>query len=174
MASVSQSWLARKMGRVEPRTTAVSVNGKRQRVTTEPDTALLYVLRNHLGLKGTRFGCGLSLCGSCVVLVDGHPTYSCDTPVEAVEGREVVTVEGLGTPDDPHPVARAIVDGQAAQCGYCISGIVVTAAALLERNANPSDAEVREALDRNLCRCGAHNRIVRAVLSAADEMRSRR
>jgi nicotinate dehydrogenase subunit A len=150
----------------------VSVNGNRELVATEPDTALLYVLRNHLGLKGTRFGCGLGLCGSCLVLVDGQPTYSCDIPVSAVADREVVTVEGLTPGGRPHPVAQAILDQQAAQCGYCISGIVVAAAALLERNAEPTADEVREALDDNLCRCGAHNRIVRAVLSAARRTRT--
>jgi nicotinate dehydrogenase subunit A len=150
----------------------VSVNGNRELVATEPGTALLYVLRNHLSLKGTRFGCGLGLCGSCLVLVDGQPTYSCDIPVSAVADREVVTVEGLTPGGRPHPVAQAILDQQAAQCGYCISGIVVAAAALLERNAEPTADEVREALDDNLCRCGAHNRIVRAVLSAARRTRT--
>jgi nicotinate dehydrogenase subunit A len=151
----------------------VSVNGKLEQVGTEPDTALLYVLRNHLGLKGTRFGCGLALCGACMVLVDGRPSYSCDVPVGSLEGREITTVEGLGTPDRPHPVVEALVDGQAAQCGYCISGIVISAAALLERTPDPSEEEVRRALDGNLCRCGAHNRIVRAVLAAAAELRRR-
>jgi nicotinate dehydrogenase subunit A len=112
------------------------------------------------------------VCGACFVLIDGQPAYSCETPVWAVDGREVTTVEGLGTPDRPHPVARAIVDGQAAQCGYCISGIVVAAAGLLARNDDPTEGEVRAALDRNLCRCGAHNRIVRAVVAAAAELRS--
>jgi nicotinate dehydrogenase subunit A len=151
----------------------VVVNGRRVEVRTEPDTALLYVLRNHLGLKGTRFGCGLGLCGSCFVLLDGQPAYSCDTPMWAVADREVTTVEGLGTAERGHPVARAIVDGQAAQCGYCISGIVIAAAALLVDNDDPTEAEVRAALDRNLCRCGAHNRIVRAVLAAAAEARAK-
>ena len=151
----------------------VVVNGRRVEVRTEPDTALLYVLRNHLGLKGTRFGCGLGLCGSCFVLLDGQPAYSCDTPMWAVADREVTTVEGLGTAERGHPVARAIVDGQAAQCGYCISGIVIAAAALLADNDDPTEAEVRAALDRNLCRCGAHNRIVRAVLVAAAEARAK-
>jgi nicotinate dehydrogenase subunit A len=151
--------------------TMVLVNGQRREVRTEQDTALLYVLRNHLGLKGTRFGCGLSLCGACLVLVDGRATYSCDTPLWAVAGKEVTTVEGLGTPERPHPVARAIIAGQAAQCGYCMSGLVVAAAELLAENDDPSEDEVRAALDRNLCRCGAHNRIVRAVLTAAAEMR---
>jgi nicotinate dehydrogenase subunit A len=151
----------------------VVVNGRRVEVRTEPDTALLYVLRNHLGLKGTRFGCGLGQCGSCFVLLDGQPAYSCDTPMWAVADREVTTVEGLGTAERGHPVARAIVDGQAAQCGYCISGIVIAAAALLADNDDPTEAEVRGALDRNLCRCGAHNRIVRAVLAAAAEARAK-
>ena len=154
--------------------TTVLVNGRSEVVHTERDTALLYVLRNHLGLKGTRFGCGLGLCGACFVLVDGRPVYSCDTPMWAVDGREVTTVEGLATPDRPHPVARAIIEGQAAQCGYCISGIVIAAAGLLADNDDPTEAEVRAALDGNLCRCGAHNRIVRAVLSAAAELRAER
>jgi nicotinate dehydrogenase subunit A len=153
-------------------TPTVLVNGVRREVHTEPDTALLYVLRNHLGLKGTRFGCGLGLCGACLVLVDGRPEYSCDTPLWALGDRAVTTVEGLGASGHLHPVAQAIVDEQAAQCGYCISGIVVAAAALLRENDDPTDAEVRAALDRNLCRCGAHNRIVRAVLAAAAEIRA--
>jgi nicotinate dehydrogenase subunit A len=154
-----------------PSPMTVVINGRSERVRTEPDTALLYVLRNHLGLKGTRFGCGLGLCGSCFVLVDGVPAYSCDTPMWAVTDRRVTTVEGLGTPERPHPVASSIVDAQAAQCGYCISGIVVAAAALLATDDDPTEDEVRAALDRNLCRCGAHNRIVRAVLAAAAQMR---
>jgi nicotinate dehydrogenase subunit A len=170
------------MGRMEndradtrpPSSTTVLVNGRQERVHTEQDTALLYVLRNHLGLKGTRFGCGLGSCGACFVLIDGRPAYSCDTPVWAVEGREVTTVEGLGTPERPHPVARAIVDAQAAQCGYCISGIVIAAAGLLAQNDDPSEKEVRAAWDVNRCRWGAHNRIVRAVLAAAAELRAGR
>lgn len=154
----------------EPATT-VLVNGRRREVRTERDTALLYVLRNHLGLKGTRFGCGFSLCGACFVLVDGRAAYSCETPLWAVEGKEITTVEGLGTPESPHPVARAIIAGQAAQCGYCMSGLVVAAAELLAANDDPSEDEVRTALDRNLCRCGAQNRVVRAVLAAAAESR---
>ena len=147
------------------------VNGHARQVHADDDTPLLYVLRNHLGLKGTRFGCGLSVCGACSVLVDGRPAYSCDTPLWSVKGKDVTTVEGLGTDVEPHPVARAIVEQQAAQCGYCMSGIVVSAAALLATNADPSESEVRAALDDNLCRCGAHNRVVRAVLTAAAEMR---
>jgi len=149
----------------------VRVNGRAQQVQAEDDTALLYVLRNHLGLKGTRFGCGLGVCGACSVLVDGQRVYSCDTPLWSVHGKEVTTVEGLGSHGEPHPVARAIVEHQAAQCGFCMSGIVISAARLLATNPDPSDAEVRAALDDNLCRCGAHNRVVRAVLTAAAEMR---
>lgn len=152
-------------------TISVVVNGTRAHVDTEPDTALLYVLRNHLGLTGTRFGCGLGVCGACSVLIDGRPVYSCDTPLWAVGEREVTTVEGLGTPEHPHPVAAAIEKGQAAQCGYCVSGIVIAAAALLAENDDPTDAQVRAALEGNLCRCGAHNRIVRAVLAAARDLR---
>lgn len=149
----------------------VHVNGRIRQVDTEDDTALLYVLRNHLGLKGSRFGCALGVCGACTVLIDGHRAYSCDTPLWAVTGKEVTTVEGLGADGEPHPVARAIVEHQAAQCGYCMSGIVVSAAALLASNPDPSESDVRTALDDNLCRCGAHNRVVRAVLAAAAEMR---
>jgi nicotinate dehydrogenase subunit A len=150
---------------------AVRVNGRIREVRVEPETALLYVLRNHLGLTGTRFGCGLGVCGACLVLVDGHPTYSCDTPLWAVDGKDVTTIEGLGADGEPHPVARSIVSHQAAQCGYCMSGIVVQAARLLAGNPDPSETQVRAALDDNLCRCGAHNRVVRAVLAAAAEMR---
>ncbi len=150
------------------------MNGRREEVRTEPDTALLYVLRNHLGLTGTRFGCGLGSCGACLVLVDGCPAYSCDTPMWAVQDREVTTVEGLGTSGRPHPVAQAIVAGQAAQCGFCISGVVISAAGLLATSDDPSEEEVRAALDRNLCRCGAQNRIVRAVLAAASGLRASR
>jgi nicotinate dehydrogenase subunit A len=153
---------------------AVVVNGQRREVRTEPDTALLYVLRNHLGLKGTRFGCGVGLCGACLVLVDGHAAYSCDTPLWSVLGKEITTVEGLGPADRPHPVTEALIAGQAAQCGYCMSGVTIAAVELLRHNDDPSDAEVRAALDRNLCRCGAHNRIVRAVLAAAAELRADR
>jgi nicotinate dehydrogenase subunit A len=158
----------------DPMPVTVLVNGRREEVRTEQDTALLYVLRNHLGLKGTRFGCGLGLCGACLVLVDGRPAYSCDTPMWAVRDRAVTTVEGLGPPERPHPVAQAIIDAQAAQCGYCISGVVISAVGLLAANDDPSEDEVRAALDGNLCRCGAQNRIVRAVLAAASHLRATR
>ena len=160
-------------GRI-PSPTAVLVNGQRREVRAEQDTALLYVLRNHLGLKGTRFGCGLGLCGACMVLVDGRTAYSCDTPLSAVLDKEITTVEGLGTAGRPHPVTEALIAGQAAQCGYCLSGVIIAAVDLLNRLDDPSEAQVRAALDRNLCRCGAHNRIVRAVLAAAAELRGDR
>lgn len=155
-----------------PATRALSVNGQLRDFGTEDDTPLLYVLRNHLALKGTRFGCGLGLCGACLVLVDGRAVYSCDTPVWSVADKEITTVEGLGTAERPHPVARALTAEQAAQCGYCMSGMVVAAVALLSENDDPTEEEVRAALDRNLCRCGAHNRVVRAVLAAAAELRA--
>jgi nicotinate dehydrogenase subunit A len=149
---------------------SLTVNGRRYEIDAEDDTPLLYVLRNHLGLKGTRFGCGVGMCGACFVLADDRPVYSCDTPLWSVAGKAIRTVEGLGTDGEPHPVARALIAGQAAQCGYCMSGIVVAAAALLAANPDPTDAEVRAALDANLCRCGSHNRVVRAVRGAAAEM----
>lgn len=145
------------------------VNGAEHRVRVAADTPLLYVLREDLGLKGPRFGCGTGSCGACFVLLDGQPTSSCDLPVWAAAGKPVTTVEGLGTPEHPHPLQRAFVDEQAAQCGYCISGILVSAAALLAADGSPSEDEVKAALDRNLCRCGSHGRIVRAVLRAAEE-----
>ena len=138
------------------------VNGTEHEVACDPDTPLLYVLRNDLGLVGAKFGCGLGLCGACNVLVDGHPTHSCDTPVWAVAGKSVTTVEGL----DGHPLQETFVEEQALQCGYCTAGMLVTAAALLKRDPEVDDDGVRRALDGNLCRCGSHNRIVRAVLGA--------
>ena len=138
------------------------VNGDDVEVPADPDTPLVYALRNDLRLKGTRFGCGDGLCGACLVLVDGRPTPSCDTPLWAVAGKDVTTVEGLRS----HPVIDALLEEQAGQCGYCLSGIVVSSVALLARTPNPSDQQVREALEPNLCRCGVHNRVVRAVLRA--------
>jgi nicotinate dehydrogenase subunit A len=141
------------------------VNGTEHLVDCSPDTPLLYVLRNDLGLLGTRFGCGLGLCGACNVLVDGRPVHSCDTPVSFVEGQPVTTVEGLSDGDSLHPVQQAFVDYQAFQCGYCSSGIVITAAALLARQPDADESQVRAALDGNLCRCGAHLRILGAIRS---------
>lgn len=153
---------------------SIEVNGVVREVGTEDGTPLLYALRNHLGLRGSRFGCGQGLCGACLVLIDGRPDYSCSVPMWAVEGRAITTIEGLGTPETPHPVAQSFVAGQAAQCGYCISGMIVGAVGLLRGNDDPTEEEVRAALDRNLCRCGAHNRIVRAVLAAAEAMRNQK
>lgn len=150
-----------------PDTFSLRVNGVRHDVSCEPDTPLLYVLRDDLGLTAAKFGCGLGLCGSCNVLVDGQAVHSCDTPVWSVADREVTTLEGLGDETNPHPVQRAFVEHQALQCGYCTAGMIVTAAALLDRTPHPTDAQVREALDGNLCRCGSHNRVVRAVRAAA-------
>lgn len=152
--------------------TTLMVNGRARSVASAPDAMLLDVLRTELGLTAARFGCGEGLCGACRVLVDGQPVQACDTPLWSVEGRAVTTVEGLGTADVPHPLQSALIAEQAMQCGYCISGIMISAAALLTRDSEPSEAAIREALDRNLCRCGAHNRIVRAVQRAAAEMRA--
>jgi nicotinate dehydrogenase subunit A len=145
------------------------VNGTERAIEADPATPLLGVLRGTLGLTASHFGCGANQCGACYVLIDGHAVAACDTPLWAAAGKEIVTAEGLGTPEAAHPLQRAFIAEQAMQCGYCISGILVSAAALLQRNPDPTDAEVRAALDRNLCRCGAHNRIVRAVLRAAKE-----
>jgi nicotinate dehydrogenase subunit A len=152
------------------RTISLTLNGAGREIRAEDDTPLIYVLRNQSGLKGTRFGCGTNQCGSCHVLVDGQSLPACDTPLWAVEGKNVVTVEGLSRDGKLHPLQQAFIGEQAAQCGYCLSGILITAAALLERNRNPSATQVREALDKHLCRCGSHNRIVRAVLRAAGTM----
>lgn len=146
----------------------LKVNGRPVTVTADPGTTLLDVLRNHLDLRGSRFGCGLGLCGACFVRMDGNVVPSCDTPIWSAEGRSVVTVEGLGQGGAPHPVQQALLDGQAAQCGFCISGIAVSAATLLENNPHPTPEEVVDALERNLCRCGVQRRIVRAVLRAAE------
>jgi nicotinate dehydrogenase subunit A len=152
--------------------TELEVNGQRRSVSAGPDTPLLYVLRNDLGLVGSRFGCGNGQCGACFVIVEGKAVPSCDTPLWSVAGKKITTVEGLAKGGELHPVQKALLAEQAAQCGYCISGIAVAAAAFLADNQNPSEQQVREALDRNLCRCGAHNRVVRAVLRAAEEMQA--
>ena len=152
-----------------PDETAVTlnVNGSPRTVSATPDTPLLHVLRNHLGLAGPRFGCGVGLCGACFVLIDGRAAPACDTPLWSAEGKDVVTVEGLASGDELHPVQRAFLDEQAAQCAFCVSGVLVSAAGLLATNASPSEGEVVEALDRNLCRCGVQRRMVNAVLKAA-------
>ena len=147
----------------------LTVNGSVRSVDAKPDTALLYVLRNELGLVGSRFGCGSGQCGACFVLVDGRPMASCDMPASFAEGKKITTIEGLGGNGELHPVQRALIAEQAAQCGYCMSGIAVAAAALLASNRKPTEQQVREALDKHLCRCGSHNRVVRAVMRAAYE-----
>ena len=152
--------------------TKITVNGRSHSTDAAADTPLLYVLRNDLGLVGSRYGCGTGQCGACFVIVEGKAVPSCDTPLWSVENKSVTTVEGLAKGGELHPVQKALLAEQAAQCGYCISGIAVAAAAFLSSNHNPSEKEVREALDRNLCRCGAHNRVVRAVLLAAKEMQA--
>lgn len=144
----------------------LTVNGTRCAVGAAGETTLLHVLRNELGLLGTRFGCGMGMCGACFVLVNGRPVSSCDTPIWSVVGTNVTTVEGLGDDTAPHPVQRAFLAEQAAQCGYCTSGMLVSAAALLAANPHPDEADVAAALDRNLCRCGVQGRVVRAVLRA--------
>lgn len=147
------------------------VNGVSCESARAPDTPLLYVLRNELGLKGTRFGCGANQCGACHVLVDGRSLPACDIPLWAVQGKTVVTVEGLAQGDRLNSLQQAFIDEQAAQCGYCLSGMLITTTALLATNARPDEAQVRAALDRHLCRCGSHNRIVRAVLRAAEQVK---
>ncbi len=150
----------------------LTVNGQTHTIDVEPDTPLLYALRDDLKLNGAKFGCGLGQCGSCTVLLQGQPVMSCVTPVSVVQGRTVITLEGLGTADAPGPLQRAFIEEQAAQCGYCIAGMIVRAQALLNRNPNPSDEDIRRHLQPNLCRCGTHMRVVKAVRRAAQSMRT--
>ena len=150
-------------------TVTLTVNGASATVTADPDTPLLHVLRADLGLAGPRFGCGVGLCGACFVLLDGKAAPACDTPLWSVEGKTVVTVEGLADGDDLHPLQQAFLDEQAAQCAFCVSGVLVSAAGLLAETPAPTEAEVVEALDRNLCRCGVQRRMVTAVLRAAGQ-----
>ncbi|MDR0345586.1 MAG: (2Fe-2S)-binding protein [Nocardiopsaceae bacterium] len=154
---------------MDPQQVRLTVNGEEHTVACEPDTPLLDVLRHDLGLAGPRFGCGIGLCGACFVLVDGQARSSCDLAATAAEGSQVTTVEGLAAGGKLHPVQQAFIDEQAAQCGYCISGMVVSAAALLASTPSPTAGQVAEALDGNLCRCGSHGRIVRAVLRASGQ-----
>ncbi|MFM9886224.1 MAG: (2Fe-2S)-binding protein [Burkholderiales bacterium] len=152
-------------------TTSITVNGTLHNLDVPDSTPLLYVLRNDLGLKGTRFGCGTGHCGACHVLLDGRTVAACDTPLWSAAGKSVTTVEGLAKNGLPHPLQQAFLDEQAAQCGYCVSGIIMTAAGLLAQDPSPSDDALRGALDRNLCRCGAHTRMLRAIKQAAEAMR---
>lgn len=147
--------------------TILLVNGRRETVSADPATPLLYVLRDDLALNGAKFGCGLGQCGACTVVVDGRPVLSCLTPIAALAGRAVTTVEGLGTPEAPGALQQAFIDENAAQCGYCIAGMVMRAHALLLRNPSPNEAEIREAMRLNLCRCGTHLRILAAIRRAA-------
>ena len=149
----------------------LNINGRTHAIDADPNTPLLYVLRDHLALSGAKFGCGLGQCGACTVMVDSQATFSCLTPISVLPGRRIKTVEGLGTIEKPGPVQRAFIDEQAAQCGYCIAGMIMRAQALLEKNASPSEAEIRRHMMPNLCRCGTHLRILRAVRRAAERMR---
>jgi nicotinate dehydrogenase subunit A len=149
------------------------LNGAETTVDADPDSSLLAVLRGRLGITGAHFGCGANECGACNVIVGDHAVAACDTPLWSVADKDITTIEGLGSAQNPHPLQRAFIAEQALQCGYCVSGILMSAAALLMHNPKPTGEEVKAALDRNLCRCGSHNRMVRAVLRAADEMAAR-
>ena len=155
-----------------PEVFKLRVNGGEHQVRAEPNTPLLYILRNDLKLKGTRFGCGEGHCGACTVLLDGRAAPSCDLPLWSASGHEVTTIDGLGGAEAMHPIQHAFIAEQAAQCGYCINGIIMAAKALLDRNPDPNDAEIAAALERNLCRCGTHVRILRAIRRAAGAMRA--
>jgi nicotinate dehydrogenase subunit A len=146
------------------------VNGVRRAVTADANAPLIYILRNDLKLKGTRFGCGHGVCGCCTVLMDGRSVQSCNIPVSAAEGRTVTTIEGLGSGAVLHPLQEAFIEEQAGQCGYCLTGIIMGAAALLKRNPSPTDAQIRSELDIHLCRCGSYDRILRAIRRASQKM----
>jgi nicotinate dehydrogenase subunit A len=150
----------------------LQVNGKSQAVDTDPTTPLLYVLRDDLELKGPRFGCGLGQCGACTVEMDGKAVRSCTIPVSAAANRKITTLEGLGSTSHPHPLQAAFIEEQAAQCGYCMNGIIMTAKVLLDKNRHPSDADIKQALNGNLCRCGSHLRVIKAVKRAAMQGRA--
>jgi nicotinate dehydrogenase subunit A len=150
----------------------LTINGHEHELDAEPDTPILYVLRDQLSLNGAKFGCGLGQCGACTVMLDGEAVFSCLTPVLLAAGKELTTVEGLGTQESPGPMQRAFIEEQAAQCGYCIAGVMMRAQALLRKNPSPTDADIRTAMEPNLCRCGTHMRIVRAVKRAAALMKT--
>lgn len=150
-----------------PQSITLNINGNDQTVAVEPDSMLLYALRDNLALHGPKFGCGLAECGACTVVMNGHAIRSCVTPVSAVGQAKIVTLEGLGTVDNPHPLQKAFIEEQAAQCGYCINGMIMAAKALLDQNRHPNRDDIKQALDGNLCRCGTHMRIIRAIERAA-------
>ncbi len=149
---------------------SLNINGNQKSVDVDPSTPLLYVLRDELELNGAKYGCGLGQCGACTVMVDGKAVFSCLTPVRAVAGRAILTIEGLGTAENPNAVQRAFQEEQAAQCGYCIAGMIMRAQSLLDKNPSPSDEDIRVHMQPNLCRCGTHARILRAVRRASDEL----
>jgi nicotinate dehydrogenase subunit A len=149
---------------------SLNVNGKRRSLDADPDTPLLYILRNNLGLNGPKFGCGLAQCGACTVIMDGNAVRSCVTPVASAGNRAVTTLEGLGSSKKMHRIQQAFVDEQAVQCGYCINGMIMTTKALLDKNPKPTDRQIKEALAGNLCRCGTHTRILRAVKRASGQL----
>ena len=146
---------------------SITVNGRQHLAEADGETPLLYVLRNDLNLKGARFGCGIGSCGACTVVIGGKPVQSCDSSLAAVAGQPITTLEGIGSIEKMHPLQRALLEEQAAQCGYCTSGIIMTAYALLEKNPHPAESEIRAALDGNICRCGTHARILRAIKKVA-------
>ena len=149
-----------------PQNITLHVNNQNRTISAEPNSMLLYALRDNLKLHGPKFGCGLSECGACTVIMDGKAVHSCVTPLSATQGRKITTLEGLGTPEHPHPLQQAFIDEQAAQCGYCINGMIMTAKAFLDKNPHPGRDDIQKALNKNLCRCGTHMRIVRAVQRA--------
>ena len=155
-----------------PEKITLTVNGAPRTIEAEPDTPLLYILRNDLKLKGAKFGCGLGQCGACTVLMDGHNVNSCDVPLWSAAGKSVTTIEGLGTLESQHALQRAFITEQAAQCGYCVAGIIMSSAALLAKNPDPSVDDIKQALARNLCRCGTHTRMIKAVQRAARDLKA--
>ncbi|HYK15639.1 MAG TPA: (2Fe-2S)-binding protein [Burkholderiales bacterium] len=150
--------------------TSITVNGRAHSVEAAADTPLLYVLRNDLELNGAKYGCGFAQCGACTVVIEGKPVRSCVTPVSAVAGKAITTIEGLGSNGAPHPLQKAFIEEQAAQCGYCANGMIMTAKIFLDKNSRPTEAQIKKALGANYCRCGTHNRIVRAIQRAAKEV----
>ncbi|OUU80110.1 MAG: (2Fe-2S)-binding protein [Gammaproteobacteria bacterium TMED78] len=148
----------------------LKVNGELKILDVEPSSLLLSVLRDDLELSGPRFGCGVAQCGACTVLVDGQPIRSCVTPISALSGKEITTIEGLGNRESPHPLQTAFIEEQAAQCGFCSSGMIMSAASLLEKNPKPTDQDIKDALNANLCRCGTHTRILKAVKKASEDL----